>query len=65
MECVNNLPDKMRIVILLYYMENLKVSEIAELLHVPPGTVKSRLHIAKEKLAFLMKADRREAFDYE
>ena len=65
MECVNSLPDKMRIVILLYYMENLKVSEIAELLHVPPGTVKSRLHIAKEKLAVLMRADRREAFDYE
>ena len=29
-DAVNRLPEKLRIVVLLYYMENLKVAEIAE-----------------------------------
>ena len=28
-DAVNRLPEKLRIVVLLYYMENLKVAEIA------------------------------------
>ena len=49
--CVNRLPDKMRLVISLYYMENFNMMEIAEVLHIPLGTVKSRLHQAKKILA--------------
>lgn len=47
---VSGLPDKLRIVALLYYMEDRKVTEIAEILHVPQGTVKSRLHKARKIL---------------
>lgn len=47
---VNRLPDKLRIVIIMYYMEDMAVDEIARALAIPSGTVKSRLHQAKNKL---------------
>lgn len=47
---VGQLPDKLQIVALLYYMEDRKVAEIADILHVPQGTVKSRLHKARKIL---------------
>lgn len=49
-KCIIGLPDKMRIVILLYYRENLTIDEIALLLKIPSGTVKSRMHQAKNKI---------------
>lgn len=48
---VARLPDRYRIPILLFYMEDLKIPEIAEALRIPQGTVKSRLHKAKKLLA--------------
>jgi len=50
-ECVDSLPEKMRLTVLLYYMEELKEKEIAEVLGLPEGTVKSRLHRAKTMLS--------------
>lgn len=47
---VSKLPEKLQIVALLYYMEDRKVAEIGEILHVPQGTVKSRLHKARKIL---------------
>lgn len=47
---VNKLPDKLRIVILMYYMEEMSLVEISEALNIPIGTVKSRLHQAKTRL---------------
>ncbi len=47
---VDKLPEKMRIVILMYYMEEMSVDEISKALHIPSGTVKSRLHQAKRRL---------------
>ena len=47
---VNNLPEKLRIVILMFYMEDMSLSEISEALHIPVGTVKSRIHQAKSRL---------------
>lgn len=49
-KCIVGLPDKMRIVILLYYRENLTIDEIAVLLKIPSGTVKSRMYQAKNKI---------------
>lgn len=49
-EAVLRLPDKWRLVVVLFYMEDMKIAEIAELLHLPRGTVKSRLHKAKDIL---------------
>ncbi len=47
---VDTLADRYRLPILLYYMEDLPLDQIAEILKVPNGTVKSRLHRAKKIL---------------
>jgi RNA polymerase sigma-70 factor (ECF subfamily) len=39
-----------RTVICLYYFENLSVAEMSDALDIPPGTVKSRLHAARNQL---------------
>lgn len=44
LDSVNNLNDKLRIPILLYYNSELSIEEIALALKIPKGTVKSRLH---------------------
>ena len=50
-QAVARLPDRYRVPVLLFYMEDLKIPEIAAVLHIPQGTVKSRLHKAKKLLA--------------
>lgn len=47
---VSMLPDKMKVTVLLYYMEERSVEQIADILHIPRGTVKSRLHQARKIL---------------
>lgn len=47
---VQELPEKYRTVVLLFYMEEFSLQEIAKLLHIPKGTVASRLHKAKSIL---------------
>jgi len=58
-KCVDGLPDKMRIVLLLYYKENMKIDEIANVLNIPYGTVKSRMHQAKSKIKERLMNDER------
>ncbi len=50
-QAVARLPNRYRIPVLLLYMEDMKIPEIAAVLEVPQGTVKSRLHKAKKRLA--------------
>lgn len=50
MDLVNSLPDEQRICLVYYAVEEMKISEIAELLEVPEATVKSRLKYAKDKM---------------
>ncbi|MCC6417754.1 MAG: sigma-70 family RNA polymerase sigma factor [Gemmataceae bacterium] len=47
---VDRLPDFLRQVVLLAYYQGLKYREIADVLGIPVGTVKSRLHVALGKL---------------
>lgn len=47
---VENLPDFLRQVVILIYYQSLKYREVAEILGIPVGTVKSRLHAALVKL---------------
>lgn len=47
---VERLPDFLRQVVILAYYQGLKYKEIAEILDIPVGTVKSRLHTALSKL---------------
>jgi RNA polymerase sigma-70 factor (ECF subfamily) len=47
---VDNLDDKHRLPIILHYVHELNVSEIANILHISQGTVHSRLHYARKQL---------------
>lgn len=47
---IRSLPLAQQVVVVLYYLEGLSLKEIAEILEVPEGTVKSRLHYAREAL---------------
>jgi len=47
---VERLPDFLRQVLILAYFQGLKYREIADILNIPVGTVKSRLHAALVKL---------------
>lgn len=49
-DLVNALPEHLKIPIVLHYTNELGVEEIAKLLRVPVGTVKSRLYAARKKL---------------
>ena len=51
MQAVDALPEKLRIVTVLAAMEGHGVAEVARLLEIPAGTVKSRLHLARKALA--------------
>jgi RNA polymerase sigma-70 factor (ECF subfamily) len=44
------LPLQQRIVIVMYYLNDLSLQEIAEVIDVPVGTVKSRLHYGRQTL---------------
>ena len=55
--CVAKLPDTLRETLILAYHQDLKYREIAEILKIPVGTVKSRLHAALAKLQQMAKAD--------
>lgn len=47
---ITRLPDKYRAVIILKYMEDLPLQEISEILDMPLGTVKTRIHRGREAL---------------
>ena len=47
---VEQLPDFLKQVLILAYYQGLKYREIADVLHIPVGTVKSRLHSAQARL---------------
>lgn len=54
---VARLPETLRQTLLLAYQQDLKYREIAEILKIPVGTVKSRLHAALAKLQQMAQAD--------
>lgn len=56
-EAIECLKPEWRTVILLHYLEGCSVSEIAQMLQIPQGTVKSRLMYARKRLCALMKED--------
>ena len=41
---------EMRVVVVLFYLNSLSIAEIADILDLPPGTVKSRLHYGRKAL---------------
>ena len=51
---LTRLPDAQRHVITLFYFEERSITEVAAMLGVPEGTVKSQLHRARRALADIM-----------
>ena len=49
-EAIQKLERELRLTVVLHYMEGYKVREIAEILELPPGTIKTRLARAKRQL---------------
>ena len=47
---VKRLPDRIKVVVLLFYMEDLSTKQVAEVMNIPTGTVLSRLHQARKIL---------------
>ena len=54
LEAIMKLPDKYRQIIHLYYYQEMDVKDIASVLKIPGGTVKSRLFKARNLLYGLM-----------
>lgn len=48
--CIDQLAEKQRQVIILHYINGYSIEEISEFLELSPGTVKSRLHRARQEL---------------
>ena len=47
---IHDLPEKYRVIVLMYYSVDLSTKEIAEQLHISKGTVTSRLQRSREKI---------------
>jgi RNA polymerase sigma-70 factor (ECF subfamily) len=46
-DALQTLPPEKRVVVVLYYINDLSLQEIADALQIPIGTVKSRLHYGR------------------
>ena len=55
-EQIEKLPEPHREVIVLFFLEEFSIEEIAEITDSKPGTVKSRLHYAKKTLRKLLES---------
>lgn len=49
-EALETLPEHLRMTVILAYYQGLKYKDIADIMSIPVGTVKSRLHAAMSKL---------------
>lgn len=56
-EAVERLPFDQRLVVVLFYTQDMDVAEIAATLGIPPGTVKSRLYYGRARLRAVLAED--------
>lgn len=56
-DAINSLDDDLRTTTILFYFEDMKYKDIAKVLDVKEGTIKSRLSRAKEKLYNMLKEE--------
>jgi len=57
---IDALPDKLRVVVVMAAIEGYNIDEVATLLQLPPGTVKSRLFLARRRLRSYFECDQSE-----
>lgn len=58
LELVEQLPVKQQLVFNLKYVEGFKEAEIADIVDIPVGTVKSRLNIARNRIKKMMEEEK-------
>ena len=58
LQAINQLEIKQRTVLVLFYLQDFSMGEIADITDVPVGTVKSRLHYARRNLRRTVLADK-------
>ena len=68
-QAIDTLPPDHHIVVVLHYLDGLSLQEIAGVLDIPEGTVKSRLHYARRRLRKAIQEQERRlvaevAYDY-
>ncbi len=56
-DAINKLPRKYKEVVILFYFNDFSLKEMSEILSIPLGTCKSRLHYAIKKLNHACKED--------
>ena len=62
---MSTLKKEYRLTIVLYYLEGYSIEEIAEIMRIPTGTVKSRLSRGRRELRCIMEKEGYEEEDYE
>lgn len=56
-ECVTDLEEKLRLPVILHYMEGYTTREVAQILRAPESTIKSRLARARKKLGQMLQQE--------
>ncbi|MNW35753.1 sigma-70 family RNA polymerase sigma factor [Fontibacillus panacisegetis] len=56
-DVLNRLKVDHRVIVTLYYLEDIPINDIAEMLQIPAGTVKSRLSAARKQLVILLRSE--------
>ena len=59
-EALNCLDEKYRLVLMLYYIEGFKTSEISQILEIPESTVRTRLARGRSLLSDTYQGERRQ-----
>ena len=57
-QSIDRLPETQRTVITLFYLQEKSIDEVARMLGIPEGTVKSHLHRARQALGEIIKEAR-------
>ena len=56
-DALERLPQRLRMPLVLAYMEGFTIAEISEALRIPAGTVKSRMSQGRKQLAEMLKEE--------
>jgi RNA polymerase sigma-70 factor (ECF subfamily) len=64
-DLINHLEPHQRLVVILYYFEDLSLKQISNLLDIPEGTVKSRLYKARSILSEWLSGSKERMIHYE
>ena len=61
-EAINTLNDDIKILVILYYFNDLSINEISKITNIKEGTIKSRLSRGRDKLYLILNANKEGSF---